>query len=573
MVEKRKSTDLIDRIIFEASAYRNFTDIEKLVENGADLSSLPVQPLYLSLQSASTDHMTTILPKLSPKQRQALLDIDIWERDRLDPTNFGYWLECYAKCSSDDVTMEFTKSDDFLLLLKSRLNVYTFDIEDPQYPDHDHYFLTEDNLLLIEFDENFGYQHELKSLIQRLYSELGVEDAYAHLFKMVSDSYMVWEEDAYQDKKERLRDFGMVDYMEANQALFPLPNKKALDKFIQNKKVATGAIDSEVFNQTLHSSALQKFDSGLGTIHQELQKLEDNKREDFVQFSFVRMINSTLALTDGLKSSSLEINRLSEETKSYLELGCQYISSQLGDVEGGIFGQFDFFDLYKIGKTLVEDVRSQLKKALKSNQLEDDKAQAFMGIWFSQFIEDSYLQPPKVKAFGAGLEAKMVDNLVVYQYWVDKAQQLISFVPFISGFYKNFKQLKQKNLLHDSFYHNFSIEEIDFESLLITSFINYSLGKFNSDDKKMGLKVSEFNEFVDQHFAQVKDEYVLKMASDEALSHSLNDFLKTFGMGGIESSLDYLYGILGEHLNGYEWDTMTHDDLKHVGGAILLAKE
>jgi len=32
----------------------------------------------------------------------------------------------------------------------------------------------------------------------------------------------------------------------------------------------------------------------------------------------------------------------------------------------------------------------------------------------------------------------------------------------------------------------------------------------------------------------------------------------------------YLYGVLSEHLSGYEFDTLAEDDFKHIGGPILL---
>ena len=44
---------------------------------------------------------------------------------------------------------EFTKSEEFALFLKARFNMWTFDVEDPLYPDHDNYFLTDDQMFLI----------------------------------------------------------------------------------------------------------------------------------------------------------------------------------------------------------------------------------------------------------------------------------------------------------------------------------------------------------------------------------------------------------------------------------------
>jgi hypothetical protein len=65
-----KPNNLLQNILFEASSYREYEDIEKLVERGINLSSVPVQPLYVSLQNASSDQVALVLSKLSRDQRQ-----------------------------------------------------------------------------------------------------------------------------------------------------------------------------------------------------------------------------------------------------------------------------------------------------------------------------------------------------------------------------------------------------------------------------------------------------------------------------------------------------------------------
>jgi hypothetical protein len=569
----KKTTDLIHKVLLEANAYTSMGDIEKLVEKGVSLSSVPVQPLYFAIQKAPSDQVSALLPKLSKTQRQALLDIDIWQRDQIDPSNFGYWIEAYLKCEDDSLGIDFSQSDDFLLLFKSRLNIYTFDIEDPMYPDHDNYFLTEDNLLLVEYDDEFQYVNELKSLIQKMYSELGVENAYAHLFKMVSDSYMVWEEEAYHHKKERLRDFGFVDYIEALENLNPFRSFSELERFIKNKTTATGNLDPEVANQTLHSNVIVSFNEGLSSLHEEASKLNDAKREQFLQFAFVRMINSTLTLNDGLKSSSLELKRLSDETKAYLELGCEYLKSQWNKSEFSLFEDYDFFDFYRVGKSLININKSGLKKNLALYQLDSDQAQVFLGTWFSQFVEDTFLAIPKAKAFGAGAQSQLVDNLKVYRFWCDQIQQLTELLPFVKGFYNTYQELVKKELIQDHFYLNYDVESIDFEALMITSILNFKLDKVDEDNKKMGLLRSELEEIISFLFKKAGEEYYLYPMTSEVIDNLLTRFIEKFGLQNVFQAKEYFYGILGEHLNGYEWDQITIEDMAHIGGPILLAEK
>ena len=254
MTNSEIKKDLLSQLLYEAEAYKKFEDIERLVESGMDLSMVPVQPLYVALQNTSSDQVAHILPKLSQEQRQALRDIDLWKKDEVDPESVTYWIDVYSKSTDEKIIQEFVRSEDFLLMLKNQFTIYTFDVEDPEYPEHDNYFLTEDNLLLIEYPENFQLVQELKNLIRQLYAELGVENAYSFLFKMVADSYLIMEEENYTQKNDRLRDFGFVDYYEALEFGATFQKEAEIDAFIRNKKPSTGAVDSIAANQNLHDT-------------------------------------------------------------------------------------------------------------------------------------------------------------------------------------------------------------------------------------------------------------------------------------------------------------------------------
>jgi len=103
MSDSMVKKDLLSQLLYEAQAYKKFEDIEKLVDSGLDLSMIPIQPLYVSLQTTSTDQIAQVIPKLSSDQRQALRDIDLWQKDNLDPESIYHWFEIYSKCEDDSV--------------------------------------------------------------------------------------------------------------------------------------------------------------------------------------------------------------------------------------------------------------------------------------------------------------------------------------------------------------------------------------------------------------------------------------------------------------------------------------
>lgn len=567
--------DLLKRLFLEVQSYRNFEDIEKLVEKSKDLSMIPVQPLYLAIRSTGSDQLATILPRLSEEQRQVMVDLDFWKKDVVDIDGMSTWIEAYSKCKDEKVVTDFAKGEDFLLYLKSRLNIQTFDVEDPLYPDHDYYFLTDDSLLLIEYDEDFPYAKEVQYFIRNIYSELGVEKGYAHVFKLISDSFSNLQEDCYQNKKERLRDYGFVDYFEASEKLHPFISIGQANSFIRKKERITPDLDTVSRNQSLHASMLTSFQTEMTILSEEAAKVEDEKRQSFLQFNFIRLINSTMAMHDGLKKGSVELNRLSKNTLKFLELGISYLKEVIKQeslYEGeNLLDRFDFIEIYKVANTLISSGKKQIKAALKNTPFDQEEFEYFLGSFWNSFLEDSFLVIPKVKTFGARLNSQEVDTVLKLSYWQDEIALFERTIPFASRFFLTLDQLKKDSKLNDNFYLNYQVDNIDFEAVIISSFINHVLGNLGqSDINKMGLTISELKKFISIFSIKKADEYYLKDFETEEMKESIQKFVDSFGLSTIPRFETYLYGVMSEHLNGYNFDELGEEDFRHIGGPILL---
>ncbi len=568
-MDDSSKNNLLKKILFEAQAYNSFEDIEKLVISGTELSAIPIQPLYVSLITSSSSQLTAIIPKLSKEQRQAFIDLDLWRKDIVDPGAFEFWIEAYSRVTDDEITKEFATSEEFYLYLKSRVNINTFDAEDPMYPDHDYYFLTDDNLLLVEYGEDYQFPHELKVLVRNMYDHLGVEGAYTTLFKLINDSYSALQEEGFQNKKERLRDFGFVDHFEAMEKLHPFVSVGQIKKLINSKSSRSGVIDIRGQNQSLHSSALVSFNVDMEKILVELARVESDLRKQFLHFTFIRLINSTITLKDALKAGRIELTRIGAHTRSYLDIGLDYIKNELPDDEV-VFDRFDFFDLYKIGSSLVAMEKTKLKKALKGKTFEESSFEYFVGSWWKSFLDHSFEEIPKVKNFGVGLNAQYINDLVTFGFWQKQVSLFVSMAPFIEEFAKTFITLKTQDKLQDTFYLNYNVDEIDFEAIIISSFINFSLNPVKGSQGKLGLTVTEFKTFYEKYFNFVGGEYSLKMITDLEIQKMLVEFSETYGLNEVVDFHEYLYGILYENLSGYEYHSLEDKDFEHVGGPILL---
>ena len=532
---------------------------------------LPVQPIYLALRKLPFDKVAEYLPKFSKEQRAVFMDIDLWNKDEIDIEHFNYWIQAFAIVESDEVKKDFVESEQFLLFLKSRFNIWTFDAEEPEYPDHDNYFLTDDNMLLLEFDENFQFVDEVRSLIRHLYYEVGVENAYTFLFKMVSDSFLTLQEEEYNLRRERMRDFGFVDYMDSLEVENPFINIDFLHNFIAKKKALTGELDEVSKNQNLHNASLVAFKDYFKKVIDELLKITDQKRADFLQFNFIRLINSRLEYKGALKKGSVAMTRTGAQTKNLVLLGFNYLKSDkvreeyLKKIpEEGIFTLFDFTDLYKIGNSLLKFNLKDLKKALQVNNFEGDN-EHFLGKYWSDFLDNTFSESVKFQ----GAKKSTADPIIEiedYEMWTYKSRTLRELLPFAGKFFETFNLLKSEGRLQDSFYLNYTVLDIDFEALLLSSFANFFLGTYDEKNiSKLGLTVDEFKNFA----SKIVSSEGLFILTPE-LYKKIQNFATTFGLNTVFDFNNYIQDLLKSELEGYLLETMELEDFKHIGGPIIL---
>src|SRR5690606_38936063 len=128
--------------------------------------------------------------------------------------------------------------------------------------------------------------------------------AYIFLLKMVVVSYQIMEENSYGEKVERLRYFGFVEHFQALEYNAPFFQMEQLDHFINTKKAATGALDSLSSFQSLHASSLTSYQAGMDKIKEALSRIQDEKRQQYLHFNFIRLVNAQMTLHGALKGGS-----------------------------------------------------------------------------------------------------------------------------------------------------------------------------------------------------------------------------------------------------------------------------
>ncbi len=556
-----KKLDVINLVLKEAKAYTSLDLIESYISKGESLENLPVQPLYVTFKNLPIEVKSHALSLLSKEQRTIFYDLDLWQRDILDINTFSVLTETVAKSPDEEIRYEFAQSSEFALFIKGRFNIWTFDVEDPLYPDHDYYFLTEDNLLLFEYDEECEIVAEVKQLVRDLYSKLGVEGAYQYIFSIVSEGNMDLTEREYQKKKERLRDYGFVDYMDALQTLNLFPSRSHIDLFINKKEKLTSEIDGSSLKQTLHTNSLVAFENETFNIVDELAKISEQKRFDYLHFNFVRLLNANFENEGVLKDGPLAMTRVGKMVRNSLALGIDYIKKQRVFDSEGLFEHFDFVDVFKVGNSLLGLIQKKVKKELASFEM-DEYDDDFLGKRFEQYLDGLF--DYEIKGIDKSGDYEALVRVEQLERLTNTSELLCSMLPFISELKKTLSSLIEDGQISSTYYLNYDLESIDLEAILISLIINFHNDLEKEDPSiKMGVTIKEFKAFAELY---IKDEKLLKIE----LSDLLSKFVNQFGLNEVYGIEEYLMLILDDQVGGYDYRSLQDVEFKHIGGPIII---
>ena len=257
--------------------------------------------------------------------------------------------------------------------------------------------------------------------------------------------------------------------------------------------------------------------------------------------------------------------KLEKILNAYLSLE-EYIKANKELKEQSVFEYFDFSEVLKIAHTLIEDNKKHIKQTLKGTPFEKTENEAFLGPWFSAFLENSFQSPVQCRAVGVGRHLKEVNGLQSYQYWLDQTHQFVATVPYIASFFHLLKSLEKEQSIYDGFFLNYQLESIDFEAILLSSLVNFHAQRTQN---KLGVTLADLKKFIHDFFDKNNDEYSINLDS-EKMRGVLTAFAQTYEMDQVDNFCDYLIAIVYEQLSGYEYDELKDEDYAHVGGPVLL---
>lgn len=402
------------------------------------------------------------LTETSVEERSFLRKIDLFTQGKPSFDKFFSQLTLYKETP---FISELIESKEFALLLKGVVSFWTFDDEEPVYPEQG--FLSPDRMLA--FEVHPSYEEDFKYFIDKFYEDKGVEYAYTSLAKILFDEYTSLEEEVYQENSKDLAADGIPSYEDSLSLKASLRTMSYIDSFIKKKLTSS------------HENSLDK------NVVNELTQ----ERETFLKINLYEGFHKFLVL----EGNFINIDVLEKLYLEKIQEGLEYAKKSIGIP----LMYLNFQDLFLIGYSL--------EKIYEKNY------DPFLGEVYESFRKSG----------------------INYTSLIEEVKTTFS----------------NNSLL----YYN---QNINFDQIFLTMFFSYLL---EIPSKKIGLTLKDFTFLKENFLFQDNDKYYLKDKSS-----LVEKFLQDVHLDHPE----YLLTLLDKEFEGQNFDNYSEDDLKYLGGVLLL---
>lgn len=312
----------------------------------------PAPDVYLVIKQLGTGDSLDLLPNLSQEQLLFCLDMDLWQRDRLDADTALAWLQQLWDADMDQAWRALQQLDFHLLVLllkklvtiEQGLEAFTDEaLADGSYQNGDIYVCSYP-------DSESGKM--LEQLLRRFRDE--DMNFYLHLMETVQwEQLSSLEEEAWQWRNRRLEEYGFCSFTEA-QALFAVCSREQLLQ--QEKK--TKEILPPGSEPAPPQFALQQVAPG----HLLGQVLAAGLPQQELYWELYYLLNKALC-SQGQPWESMEqfTNQL-QEMYQYLNLGLEHLCGQDVHQAQQCLQHWYLQQLFQLGFNLTMELKGQAQQ-------------------------------------------------------------------------------------------------------------------------------------------------------------------------------------------------------------------
>lgn len=320
------------------------------------VQSMAEEDLYLLVHTIGPDDAHPVLALASNEQWEYLLDMESWDRDRVDPHALTLWIQRLLKADPDRLTHQiaFDKQEAFAYYLFQNIQIHMReDEQDPGEISDD--FFSEDQTYYIRLrpypEDQKPRQKERDRLVTDLLKRLSVYDYTIYrdlLLKCASLIPAETEEELYRLRNMRMAEKGFLPFEEAVGVYQPLSAVELLAR--KRKPEATGGRSVDTYPIRV-DAAHQPEHANLFT--ETLTGIQDTATLERLQTEFAGLCNQVIAADNKKIREKTTLNQVVRKAGDYISIGMQKAAVESGLQEPYLYAnliQHHYLtDLFRVG--------------------------------------------------------------------------------------------------------------------------------------------------------------------------------------------------------------------------------
>ncbi|MCJ7616478.1 MAG: DUF6178 family protein [Desulfobacterales bacterium] len=349
----------------------------------AIIHSFPEEDFYFLINDIGLEDSLQLLSLASDKQLEYILDIEVWEKDRIGINNVTKWLDLFFRADPQRFVRWFlnkkTEFIEFYLFKNIEVKIREHD-QDPSIFGDD--FFTLDNVYYIRFvdlpietesNSNFikNRNEFLSNFIETLsgYDHNIFQNVLLEAFTVIPAEY---EEEAFRLRNVRLAEKGFLPFDEAIGIYQPL-KPEALSK--QSAKFITERSEIRLYIPVPHYSTGMLKEGNLFT--DSLKKIEKDNVLDQIQVELASLANQILVADQKIIRNKEELGDIVKKACGYISIGLKQLTEESNDLDENravaLIQRFPLSQIFRVGYGLVLELKWRAEKWRKISWFEKNK--------------------------------------------------------------------------------------------------------------------------------------------------------------------------------------------------------
>jgi len=324
------------------------------------IKRLPSEDFFWLVKRVGEDSMQ-LLKLASLRQWQYLLDLELWEKDRLDLTHAFQWLQRLQRSDPGRLTMWLFTDGQALAYLYLFRNVHVEIRDEDETYDLEEGFITLDGLFYIKV-----LKENQKETVEGILRTMAGEDLLKYHSLLTGLAGVLpadLEEDMYRLRNVRIAEHGFLPREEALLVYAPLDPKTIEQK--ESPEMVDPVLDEK--NLDLAPYTPFYFSKSRNLLTKSASRITDGRLLDRIRLEFAGLCNQILS-ADGLVIDDIDVLRKTgQKAAGYLNLALEEMSGKDIGAAEELLRKNRLISLFRMGFGLAQKLKWEAERWLKKS--------------------------------------------------------------------------------------------------------------------------------------------------------------------------------------------------------------